>query len=219
MSVRRLKYTILLAALILSGAFFTQAVKAQASNPTRAEVKRDDETNLEIQLSLLVGSNDQHDNARLPSSLETVARALHASLPFTNYRLEATLLNRVRNGSHLSVRSVGGAPPVLVSSVATSVMTPNFYEFDVHQVSITADESQQDTVRLDGFRFGSRIALQLGVAGANNSTAPNIQYESTGITTDISMRAGEPVVVGTLNAGANGDVYIVVVMVKRASTR
>ena len=218
MSIRRLPRMVLLVALVLSGLFFTHAAQAQTASATRAEVKRDNESNLEIQISLLVGANEQRESARLPSSLEAVARGLRATLPFNSYRLEATMLNRVKSGSHLSVRSVGGAPPALVSSATTSVLMPNFYEFDVSQVSLSPDASQPEIVKLDGFRFGSRIALQVGGGGAN-STAPNIQYENTGITTDISVPAGEPVVVGTLNAGQGGEVYIVVVTARRASTR
>jgi hypothetical protein len=40
--------------------------------------------------------------------------------------------------------------------------------------------------------------------------APIINYESTGLNTDISMREGEPVVVGTLNIGPSGDAIILV---------
>jgi hypothetical protein len=46
---------------------------------------------------------------------------------------------------------------------------------------------------------------------------PSFNYENTGISTDISMREGEPVIVGTLNAGPSGDAIILVVSAKRTS--
>jgi hypothetical protein len=45
--------------------------------------------------------------------------------------------------------------------------------------------------------------------------APTINYEPTGIATDVSMREGEPVIVGTLNIGPSGDAIILVVSAKR----
>ena len=39
----------------------------------------------------------------------------------------------------------------------------------------------------------------------NGSGAPIINYESTGLNTDISMRENEPVIVVTLNVGPSGD--------------
>jgi len=73
-------------------------------------------------------------------------------------------------------------------------------------------------VRLKGFNFGSRIPIQTGatIASTGNMSFPSINYEPTGLHTDISLREGEPVVVGTLNVGPSGDALVVVVSVKRS---
>ena len=42
-----------------------------------------------------------------------------------------------------------------------------------------------------------------------------MNYENTGLATDISIREGEPVIVGTLNVGPSGDAIILVVSAKR----
>lgn len=70
---------------------------------------------------------------------------------------------------------------------------------------------------MEGFRFGSRIPIVTynGVA-SNGPAAPIVNYENTGLNTDISMREGEPVVVGTLNVGPSGDAIILVMSAKRA---
>ncbi len=44
-----------------------------------------------------------------------------------------------------------------------------------------------------------------------------VNYESTGLNTDISMREGEPVVVGTLHVGPSGDAIILVMSAKRSN--
>jgi hypothetical protein len=46
---------------------------------------------------------------------------------------------------------------------------------------------------------------------------PAFNYEQTGVSTDISMHEGEPVIVGTLNIGPSGDAIILVVSAKRTS--
>jgi len=46
---------------------------------------------------------------------------------------------------------------------------------------------------------------------------PATNYEPTGLATDISIREGEPVIVGTLNVGPSGDAIILVVSAKRTS--
>ena len=55
------------------------------------------------------------------------------------------------------------------------------------------------------------------MASNGPTTAPIINYESTGLNTDISMREGEPVVVGTLNVGPSGDAIILVISAKQTS--
>lgn len=64
----------------------------------------------------------------------------------------------------------------------------------------------------------SRVPVQTGatVASTGNFPVPLINYEPTGLHTDISLNEGEPVVVGTLNVGPSGDVLVVVISVKRS---
>ena len=67
-----------------------------------------------------------------------------------------------------------------------------------------------------GFNFGARIPIQVtGAIAANGTVAPTINYENTGVATDISMREAEPVIVGTLNIGPSGDAIILVVSAKK----
>src|SRR3954447_25824436 len=101
--------------LALSAAFWLTAVnvdvKAQDSNTTQATRQaetKDDETNLETQLYLIVGTNQEVPNDKLPSALETVVRQLRATLPFKSYRLAATMINRVKNEGRLELSWIGG---------------------------------------------------------------------------------------------------------------
>ena len=200
----------LMAAAVLGATAFAQG----ADQPAQRDTKND-EINLDTQLYLLIATNQEVDDARLPANLEGVVKQLRASLPFKNYRLAATLINRVKNEGRLNLQWVGGP---LLASAAASAQTPSFNEFKVNQVRLMTDASGRDVVRMDGFRFGARIPIQTGTAIASNGpAAPIINYENTGLNTDISMHEGEPVIVGTLNVGPSGDAIILVMTARRSS--
>ena len=209
-SQRLLVVCFLMAAATLGATAFAQGADQAAQRDTK-----NDEINLDTQLYLLIATNQEVDDAKVPSNLEPVVKQLRASLPFKNYRLAATLINRVKNEGRLNLQWVGG--PLLASAAASS-QTPSFNEFKVNQVKLATDANGRDVVRMDGFRFGARSPIQTGTAIASNSpTAPVIHYENTGLNTDISMHEGEPVIVGTLNLGPSGDAIILVMTARRSS--
>ncbi|HET6646250.1 MAG TPA: hypothetical protein VFH01_02905, partial [Pyrinomonadaceae bacterium] len=124
-------------------------------------------------------------------------------------------INRVKNNGRLSLQWLGGP---LLPLPASSSNTPSFNEFKVDNVKLTTEESGKSVVRMVGFRFGARIPVQMeSVMAASGSSAPVFQYQNTGLNTDISVREGEPVVVGTLNVGPSGDAIILVMSARRSS--
>jgi len=186
----------------------------QTDTKPAPENKRYEEINLDTQLYMIVGSNQEGSEERFPASLEAVIKELHASLPFKTYRLSATLMNRVKSDGHLDLHWIGG--PVIERAASTTA-TPSFSDFFVRQVRLWQNAQGQDVINMDGFRFGSRIPIQTSAAvAANGNTVPSITYEQTGLNTDISMREGVPVIVGTLNAGPSGDAIILVVSARRS---
>jgi hypothetical protein len=212
MTLRKLFSSLLLIMLAICCTVITaRQTVAQSEERTTPSVQ--DETNLDTQLYLVVGTNQEAESERLPSSLEGVIKQLRSSLPFKNYRLAATLINRVKNDGRLSLRWVGG--PLAFGAVSPS--TPSFSEFKVNSVKLVRDGNQQ-LVRMEGFVFGARIPIHTSSTVASNApAAPVFNYESTGLNTDISMKEGEPVVVGTLNIGPSGDAIILVVSAKRTA--
>ncbi len=192
------------------------AASTDSSTPSpSAQDKKTDETNLDTQLYLLVATNQDVDDARLPVALDSVVKQLRASLPFKNYRLVTTLVNRVKNEGRLSLKWIGGP---LLASAAASANTPSFNEFKVFSVKLVNDASGRPMVRMGGFAFGARIPIITGTAvAANGPAGAIINYEQTGLNTDISIREGEPVVVGTLNVGPSGDAMILVMSAKRSN--
>src|SRR5258707_925028 len=119
MSLRRSLSTIIFALLFLGLAAGSQQVFAQSMPTATVDQgdKQEDENNLDTQLYLLVATNQDVDDAKLPAALEPVVRQLRLSLPFKNYRLAATLINRVKDNGRLNLKWIGGP---LVPSGAVS---------------------------------------------------------------------------------------------------
>jgi len=214
MTLRKIVSTILFATLVTVFAMSGQPVSAQSSGQSNQKETREDETNLDTQLYLLIATNQAVDDAKLPVALEGVVKQLRTSLPFKNYRLAATLINRVKNDGRLNLQWIGG--PLLPAAAASS-NTPSFNEFHINRVRLVTGSDGREIVRMEGFKFGAKIPIQMGTALASNAPTVPINYEPTGLNTDISMREGEPVIVGTLNVGPSGDAIILVISAQRSS--
>ena len=204
-----LSVTLLAVCLLAAGV----NVYAQDSNTQQAkQAEREDVTNLDTQLYLIVGTNGDVADPRLPATLDTVVKQLRATLPFKNYRLAATLINRVQVDGRLDLSWIGGP----LSLAATPALNPSFSNFSVRRVRLVTGSDGQQSVQMQGFNFGARVPIQVsGAIAANGAVAPTINYERTGVSTDISMHEGEPVIVGTLNIGPTGEAIILVVSAKR----
>lgn len=208
---------LLVALVVSSGQAMAQESELKPSARPASTSSSDAEMNLDTQLYLLVATNQDIDDTKMPAALDGVVKQLRASLPFKNYRLAATLINRVKNDGRLNLKWIGG--PLMASPVPTTAnITPSFNEFRVNNVKLLSDPSGRQVVRMEGFGFGARIPIQTATLVAANAPAgPVINYESTGLNTDISMAEGEPVIVGTLNVGPSGDAIILVMSARRTN--
>src|SRR5437016_9179978 len=190
----------------------------ESNQPARANPQKEEDVNLDTQLYLILATNRDVEDGRMPSTLEPVMKRLHESLPFKHYTLAGTFLNRVRNTGGLDVSWVGG-PFLVPASAATN--SPSFSQFTAG-VKLSTDESGREVVRMHDFRFGARVPTVTSRAAVSNASTgeallPVINYEPIGLRTDISMREDLPVIAGTLNIGASGDAIVVVIAVKRAN--
>jgi hypothetical protein len=220
MASQKIYRLMLMATLIITGAVASTSqslAQTEQSSQASSRIKNDDATGLEVQLHLIVARKTvDGDDEKLPASFDAVVRQLKSTFTFKSYRLATTLLNRVKNGGRLSLRWVGS--PLLAPSAATT-STPGFNEFNVQMVKLAEDEAGRDVVQMSNFNFGARIPIQIPSVATSGVSTPVVQYEQTGITTDISMREGEPTIVGTLNVGPSGDALIIVVSAKRPASR
>jgi hypothetical protein len=184
----------------------------QGSKPPEPLV-RADRTNYEIHLQLLVAANEAGERTNLPRFLEQTIKQLKSSFSFTNYRLAATFVNRVKDGGTLESR--GLIPSNVFTPANTSPAPQAFYEF-----TLTKIKADDDLVHIDisHLRFGLQIPVITGmVRGEGNAPAtPLINYQPASINTEINIREGTPTIVGTLNTSRSDQVLILVITGKRA---
>ena len=192
----------------------------EQSTSSRASV-RDDDTNLDTQLYLILATNREIDEGKIPLALDPIMKRLREVLPFKHYSIAGTFLNRVKNNGRLDVSWVGS--PFLLSSAssAAALSNPSFNQFTA-LVRLATDGAGNDIVRMNDFRFGAKVPVitgQVTTTNASMGVAPVTQvvYESVGLHTDISMREGSPVLAGTLHVGPQGDAIIVAISAQRAN--
>ena len=124
----------MLFALCVSLCLMAGNLNVQAQTPPKQTEATDDEINLDTQLFLIVGTNQDVADTKLPSSLDNVVKQLRATLPFKNYRLAATLINRVKNQGRLDLSWIGG--PLAAAAGPVSTQTPSFSNFNVRLVRL-----------------------------------------------------------------------------------
>jgi hypothetical protein len=196
----------------------TPATFAQdSSQGVRSALARDDETNLDTQLYLILATNRETEDGKMPVALDSVMKRLHESLTFKHYSLAGTFVNRVRNGGRVDVSWVGGPFLVPANSMTSN---PSFSQFTA-LVKLSADQGGLEVVRMNDFRFGSRVPIVSAPANVTTASTigavlPAVNYEPIGLRTDISMREGMAVVAGTLHMGPSGDAIVVVVAARRS---
>lgn len=217
-SIKTVRITLCVAIAVFS--LSAVNVFAQDSNqPARpAAVQRDNDANLDTQLYLVLATNRDAVDGKIPSALEPVMAQVRETLGFKHYALAATFLNRVGHNGRLEMTWVGGP---LLAPTSSPMGNPSFNQFTA-VVKVVTDDKGRELVRLNDFRFGSRVPIvtaQPGNANAssNASSFPVINYETIGLRTDISIREGVPVVAGTLNVGPSGDAIVVVISAKRST--
>lgn len=185
--------------------------------PARAAAQRQNEVNHEVQLFLLAAAADGAARGQLPESLSGVARQLRATLPPGGYRVVLTLLNRVRDGSNVEFSGIGAPllwPP---AGSAAAPPTPTTFSYSLGNVRLTEDAAGGRLIHLRPLRFAARVPVQAGTArGEGGSERPVFNTQETGLTTEISVREGEPTVVGTVATGRPDDLFVLVVTVRRA---
>jgi hypothetical protein len=207
-SMKKLRNLCSFAACLVVVVSASTIVLSQGSKPPTAAVK-----NLDVQLHLLLASNDAGEKSNLPQSLDPIVRQLKSSLSFSNFRLATNFVNRVKDGGTLESRGLIASNVFL--PVTTNPVPQTAYEFTLTNIKLDDDLTSVDIPR---FRFGLSIPVITGMThGEGNVPAtPAINYQPASINTEMTLTEGTPTVVGTMNTTRSDQMLILVITVKRA---
>ncbi len=163
---------------------------------------------LEVQLHLIAASMAASEKPAVPKYLESVLDQLKSTLKFNNYRYVSSALNRVSDRGRIDSSGITGslfpAPP----GIANTPDNPSFYSYSIRRIALTQDAGGKESIQIDTFNLGVKVPVKI--------SSNNVQYQDIGITTPLSLREGELVVVGTANISSADEAIIVVISVKKA---
>lgn len=148
---------------------------------------------IELRLNVLIASNVEGVASQYPNDLGDVVKQMQAMLNYKNYTNLATVVQRVRVGT----RNLGmnGAAEVPASILGTGGQPlPASYDYRAFSIALATDSSGGYVVQLSGNQFNFR------------GNGPGIGQAE--IRTDLSLRNGEKVVVGTATLGNKGLILV-----------
>jgi hypothetical protein len=189
------------------------AVPQDAAPRQAPSAARADNLNHEVVVQLLLASNEPAQRGALPQSLDGVVRQLRGTFQFTSYRPALTLVYRVKDDGTLDVRGVGPAPPTPTPAPSNAVTT---YQLQLTRVKLEAEPGGAGLIVIRDLRFSLRLPLVQTRGEGAAAVSQLIGNEDTGISTQMSMREGEPTVVSTLTTSRPDAAYVLVMTVRRA---
>jgi hypothetical protein len=146
---------------------------------------------VEMKISLLIGSKTALPGPAVPEDLEPVVKQLQATLLYSHYGMLAANIHHTRAGE--GIEGSGVAEPTLVGNTSTN---PVFYNYRLRNIRVEAG-----VVSIENLNFGMRVPVQM------NKT---VQYENVGFNTPVSIKQNEKVVIGTTTMG---DRAVIVVLI------
>jgi|SRR5437588_6047233 len=153
---------------------------------------------VEMKISLLIGSKTALPGPAVPEDLEPVVKQLQSTLRYSHYTLLATDIHHSKTAEGMV--GSGLADPALMG-LATS--NPIFYEYHLRNIRVDAG-AERPSVAVENFKFQMRAPL------VNKGT----QYESVGFETAVSIKQNEKVVIGTTTMGDRAVIVVLIANVK-----
>jgi hypothetical protein len=167
---------------------FPENIAAIEAALKRLDVAEAARPNVELRLWVLVASNGEAAAGRLPDDLKEVVAALKSTLMYKSYALAGTFVQRARDGA----RGIRGEGVTELAEPGDGKGSKSMQlEFQINALSVDSPGTGAANVKLDGF------ALSLTGLGRAQ------------VKTDVTLRDGEKVVVGTSTVQDRGLVVVV----------
>jgi hypothetical protein len=171
---------------------FPENIAAIEEALKRLDTPQPAQPDIELRMNVLISSNVEGVANQYPSDLGDVVKQMQATLNYKNYSNLATVVQRVRAGS----RNIGmnGTAEVSASLLGTAGALTANYDYRAHSMTLATDSSGGYVVQLTEIQFTFRGNMP-GIGQAD-------------IRTDLNLRNGEKVVVGTATLGNKGLILV-----------
>ena len=168
---------------------FPENIAAMEAALTRLDAAEAAKADIELKLWVLVASNGDAAAAKLPDELKEAVGAMKTTLSYHTYSLAGSFVARIRDGARgISGEGVTDLAPASAARAAGKRMQ---LEYRVNSLTLEPREAGAAVVKLDGF--------SLVLVGDGRAQ----------LKTDVTLREGEKVVVGTSTVQDRGLVVVV----------
>ena len=133
------------------------------------------------------------------ADLAPVYKQLHGAFPFKSYQVLSTVLMRSGQGTSSSTEGMMKSPNSLQDSV-----TPGSYKIEYDSASLSG--GSVPVIHLKKLHFSARIPYVSGSIALSQTSMRDV-----GVETDVDLRDGQKVVVGTSNIEPAGTTLFIVV--------
>jgi type II secretory pathway component GspD/PulD (secretin) len=168
---------------------FPENIAAMEAALKRLDAAETAKADVELRLWVLVASNSESGGAKLPEELKEAVGALKTTLSYHTYSLAGSFVARIRDGARgISGEGVTDLAPAGPARAAGKKMQ---LEYRINSLALEPREAGAAVVKLDGF--------SLVLVGDGRAQ----------LKTDVTLRDGEKVVVGTSTVQDRGLVVVV----------
>lgn len=171
---------------------FPENIAAIEEALKRLDTPQSAQPDIELRMNVLIASNVEGVANQYPNDLGDVVKQMQAMLNYKNYSNIATVVQRVRAGSHNL--GMNGTAEVAANLLGTGGALTAYYDYRAHSMALATDSSGGYVVQLSETEFNFR-GNSPGIGQAN-------------IRTDLNLRNGEKVVVGTATLGNKGLILV-----------
>jgi hypothetical protein len=168
---------------------FPENIAAIEAALKRLDVPEAVRKDVELRLWVLVASNGEAAAGRFPEDLKEAVGALKSTLTYSSYSMAGSFVQRVRDGAR-GIRGEG-VTDLAQTSLSKSSGKKMQLEYGINSLSLDTGESAGSVIKLDGFA--------LSLVGDGRAQ----------LKTDVTLRDGEKVVVGTSTVQDRGLVVVV----------
>jgi hypothetical protein len=173
----------------------TLCVSADAQQPLTPD------TNYDVTLQLVIGSNEAGFTSDLPADLGPVSNQIRSNFEFSGYRLASTFFGRIASNGNFDYNSVASLEGKDLSSAV-----PTFLDWSLRDLRAAPGSRG---LQAASFRFGARVPVIVGDASKGQQ---GVNYENLGVSLNrVGLNENTPTLIGTLHLpGTTGTVFLVV---------